>query len=488
MGKITYELSDFNKTKAKNGALVVGIKSGYIKDPKYPTIDNIELVNNKTWQKNGNFLGAGVIKIREGHYILIVDSVEYIFDTLGNGVEKEEDSTTPKYVLKMGKVTSDVMLSGNTVTSSITSATTRGYGGDDTTYTNESSEVTIDSLNPRDHFAIQILREILSHTPEDPSSMSTALMATYCDAAYQWANFMLTSAAGARTTLTDDTATSATTRAEVGALETNTEKLLNNIVSALEKTDIESDTVLTPAYWYKKGQEIVEGEHTNEVAQTLPDDEGGYPYKTTTDAEGDHWKWYPAVMACAERISNPEMNALWKEYVTHTEQPAEGSEDEPVTTKYGLYDLIQAIKNIDAGGGGGTTEVDFTSLNNTLQGLSTNRAITELPNINIGNTGLGRDANNPIYISGGGGFPSRQVLAAAFTEAVIHDFLTFNEAGAVGYSTKAEAAKAVWSQIATEDIWSKIYTTVDARIKDWLQAATVTINGTTYNLNVNTPT
>lgn len=218
----------------------------------------------------------------------------------------------------------------------------------------------------------------------------------------------------------------------------------------------------------------------------------------------------------SERIINPKLNALIENYVKHT--PGEG---EPTTkTTVGLDDLIKAIETLgsngitidfstlisaltslnetqvtsigDVGlgrdqdhpfyisnGEGGSTEVDFTPL---IDAINAKQVAGEIIT-QFGNDGLGRDSSHPIYISGGS-FPSRQVLAAAFTEGIIHDFLTFNEAGAVGYSTKAETAKAVWSQISAEDIWSKIQATVDSRIKAWLNATTIVADGSGWKLNV----
>lgn len=520
MGKITYKLSDFNSTKARQGALVVAITKEYADSEGYnDTVVNIKLKtdtsspenfeeNTKSegeqsseWEKNNKqFLGAGVAKEINSRFILIVDSEGYTFNAIGNGIDTDEEGNT-LYVLKMGKVESDVMVSGNTVTSNTTSATTRsGDGGqttDKTEYSDKEGKVTIDYLTPRDQFAIQVLREILSHTKDDPSSMSTGLMATYCEAAYQWANLMLTSAAGTRSTLEDETATDSNESVEVGSLENNTEKLLNNVVAALERTDKKIGSETIPAHWERNG--IISDVPISEWWELTPSEkwtaehEGKTQYECYDDAISDGWKEVPekTVSSYAERITNPEMNALWTDYVSHTEQPAEGSDDEPVTKKYGLYDLIKAIQDISAGGGG-STEVDFTALIAALQGLSTDRTVSALPDVKISNNGLGGDKDHPLYISGGG-FPSRQVLAAAFTEALIHDFLTFNEAGAVGYSTKEEVKKAILGYLnAYADLTalsSAIYTnlsdTIDNRIKAWLEAAR---DAEGRSLTVNRPT
>jgi hypothetical protein len=235
MGKITYILKPFDRNKAYQGALVVAIDKEYSipENPEEATITNISYDDiNKVWNKNKDFLGAGVAKSKNNSFVLTVSSVDYTFNSLGNGIGEAEH-----YILKMGEVATEVVSTGNGVTATTRSSTRREDTGDSTTVVDDTSYVYVDSLTPRDQFAMQALRGILAKV-DDPSSVSTSVMSTYCDAAYQWAAQMMQAAANARSPLDDETATGDIQKVNVGSLETNTEKLLNNIVAALKDMNI----------------------------------------------------------------------------------------------------------------------------------------------------------------------------------------------------------------------------------------------------------
>ena len=112
--------------------------------------------------------------------------------------------------------------------------------------------------------------------------------------------------------------------------------------------------------------------------------------------------------------------------------------------------------------------------------------------VSIGNQGLGRDKDHPFYMTGGS-FPTRQTLAASLASTAISDFLTFNNNGAVGYSTKAEVKKSIlgWLEAYTDlnafyqDLQTKVTETVDTRVKAWLNATTIVSNDSGgYKLNI----
>ena len=154
-------------------------------------------------------------------------------------------------------------------------------------------------------------------------------------------------------------------------------------------------------------------------------------------------------------------------YVKGDSKTVTDSEGKPSTTTsvLGLKDLIAAINKLS----GGSTE-----------------------EVSIGNKGLGRDKDHPFYMTGGG-FPTRQALAASLASTAISDFLTFNTNGAVGYSPKAEVKKSILGWLEKyanldalyQDLQTKVTETVDARVKAWLNATTVVSddNGG-YKLNV----
>lgn len=248
MGKITYNLSEFNKSEAENGALVVAIKSDYYNpdDPETHSIDNITYDSTtREWKKTENFLGAGVARYNN-QFFLTVDSVEYSFAHNGLGI------SNPNYVIMMGTVGTKVIPVGNTVISTTTNTTVRRAKSankragtteeetkDETTIEDKVNDnVVIDYMSVRDQFAVQALRSIMAQV-KDPASVGDSVMTNYCEMAYQWAANMMAAAANARATLDDQTASEYVTEAEVGSFESNTEKLLNNIWSALRKTDFE---------------------------------------------------------------------------------------------------------------------------------------------------------------------------------------------------------------------------------------------------------
>lgn len=414
----TYNLRDFSYTEAKEGALCVMVLNtvgSSITDAEY------------TGSGNPPFMGTGIIRSKSpNNNILIIESKTYTFNSEGRCITKNYTD----YVLKLGIVGITLSEAGNEA--STTRGTTISGGGESAveeqsiTY-EEAQPVSINTLNARDQFAVQALRGMLAKI-EDPSTLSTNEMNMYCKRAYEWAANMMTEAGFTRIKIEDNTE-SVTEEVEVQSLQDNTEKLLNNLIIALERTD----------------EKIIEGE--------------GEGAKTTY----------------AERISIPSLITFLQNYTKHTK-----TSEEDTKTSVGLEDLIEAIKDISAGEGGSTT-VDFTTLIEAINGKQTTGTI------NIGESGLGRDTSHPIYISGGG-FPSRAVLAAALPAASIHDLLTFNEAGAVGYSTKDETKKALLGFLNDYADLAALYTalqaSIDTRIKAWLNATTIVADGSGWKLNV----
>lgn len=432
--KVTYKLSAFDKSLAASGGLCVMVSKGYSAEE----ISNVEIVDKtdsegttiKATQANADFKGAGICRAKSPtDYVFTVNSTSYIFNNDGSS----KGTSAIGWKLMMGEVQATISTEGSAVESESTVMITRGRDG---TVIRTSASTTpttklIESLNARDEFAVEAMKAIIGHIP-NPSELSDSEINFYCTAAYQWAANMMSLSANTRSTTVSESSSEeddndSTRKEEVTVFDNNIEKLLNNIIAALEKTDS----------------------------------------KLTIDKKEVY----------AERQSNPEWNALWKAYIKHT---STGEEDTQTTV--GLDDLVKAIKNIQLSGGEDGLKV----------------LISFLPNFNIGNAGLGRDADNPIYISGGG-FPSRQVLASAFASDIIHDFLTFNSSGAVGYSTLDEVKKAVngWINSYTDlealstavynNLKSTILSLIDERCKAWLEAARITINDTEYSLTVNTP-
>lgn len=233
MAKITYELKEFNEVKVKAGALCVMVKNTVPVNALISTIDD-------AGNANDNIKGAGICRNTSPDcYSLVIDSVEYKFSNTGVGNYPSSDG----YKLLLGIAQVSLSVSGNASKSNNTTITTRGNDGSISTKIDysKSSDVLVESLNARDEFAMSALRELLSHTA-DPSEMSNSEMNYYCNVAYRWAANMMAVSADARGSFTQESSSSSssiTTRADVpsNTLTSDTDKLLNNILSTLERTD-----------------------------------------------------------------------------------------------------------------------------------------------------------------------------------------------------------------------------------------------------------
>lgn len=374
---------------------------------------------------NGDIVGTGIPTYKNDTFIITINGIQYMFNSYGD--PDSQNAKDAGYSLKMG--TSNLVGIAKGTVGTTKSAFTRTINSEtgEIKYTpSESSdntyEISIEDLNARDQFAIQVLRGMLDKI-DDPSVLTKDEITYYCTSAYQWASYMMETSSKSRAVIKDAENSSSTKVEEVGILDTNTERLLNNIVAALDKTD-EKET------------------------------------KTVTTVNGGT----ALVDIYSERISIPKLIDWLNAYSAHTPDDAGD-----IQTTVGLDDLIKAIKAINV-------NIDFTSIVNAIGAL-------------------GQDADHPIHITGGG-FPTRDALAAVFDATALNDFLTFNESGAVGHTTKEETKKAILGYLNDyadtnalgTAIYNSIQTTINNRIKAWLQAAKVHIGDTDYTITVNTPT
>lgn len=234
MAKQTYILKPFESSKASSGALCVMVKNG-VSDK----ITNI----NSDGTVNTNFMGAGICTQGNGGFTMMINGAVYQFNSKGEGLHPLAIRT---WKLMLGEIEAIINTSGNVATSNTTTIVTRGQDGSTTTKVDYSktNDVIIDSLNARDEFAVNVLKQLLSSIP-NPSALSNNEMNFFCNRAYQWAANMMEASANARGSFTQEASTTTgtpsnvATRADVTteSLSSNTEKLLNNIVSALERTD-----------------------------------------------------------------------------------------------------------------------------------------------------------------------------------------------------------------------------------------------------------
>lgn len=358
--KIEYELdvdtggetpsSTFMAEKASKGALCAIVTDSYSDSD----INNIN---------NSNFLGTGICRYEyPNKYHVTIEGEDYVFDSSGNPISENAQG---KAIKTVGKVKNAEAGSGSAVSTTYSTVVNKDENGNvTTTYDyNTGGKVFIDELNARDQFAVQAMRGILANI-KDADKLSTNEISYYCNLAYKWAGSMMSVAANARGSISDETASSSTSTTEIGSLEGNTEKLLNNIVAAIDKK-----------------------------------------------------------------------SKLFADYIKHTPESAQDTK-----RTVGLEDLIAAISNIS------------------------------------------------------GGFPTRDSLGASFvaydnsdSTRVIHDVLTFNSLGAVGYSTISELCSAVILALDTTSkaaLFAALESLIDNRIKAWLNATTIVADGSGWKLNV----
>ncbi len=251
MARTVYNISAFDPLQVMEGTLCVMVSSSV----SGSTIANIDTSGSV----NSSFKGAGICKL-EGldTYSMMVQGVKYKFNKSGAGIY-----SASSYKIMLASIDSNAASSGNVIKSSSTTVVTRSASGSTTTTVNygSGSDIIIDSLNARDEFAVQALKQLLDKVP-NPTAVSDSEMSYYCDAAYQWAAHMMEASANARGSFTQQQSSSTettTTRANVAesSLSTNTEKLLNNIVSALEKTQSTLNKILEfDNNYYKNGVNI----------------------------------------------------------------------------------------------------------------------------------------------------------------------------------------------------------------------------------------
>lgn len=362
MAKTTYKLLDFNYADASSGALCVMIK----KKEVYPeNISNEEVVTRQL-EENPDFKGAGVCRVSGGVCLFTVDSITYQFNKEGNPAS----SNAFGWVLKKAEILSTVTAQGSVATGNVKTVTLITRDALSGTVTEEvqyvaadnNNKMMVDKLTPRDEFAVHAMRAIMGHIA-DPSILSNNEVNHYCDAAYQWAANMMQAAANAR----DHKEYSSDDSGEnvIDVLDTNTEKLLDNIDKALRKTDAEvgESSTSVPAHWSKEGYPDVTGDHTDEVVANLPIPEGGQQYTSVAEAKADGWTWTAASVVItpiyAERVTN-DTYEKFMEYVS--------TDPGDTKTHYSFGDLLEAIRQ---GGGGGGSAVSITPILTTGTAIAT---------------------------------------------------------------------------------------------------------------------
>lgn len=228
IARTKYQLSKFDSNKAKTYSLVAMIKT---------TVSDTAIIENmnssSVW--NSDFKGAGVCKLRSNSgFEFTVEGQTYLFNSNGESA----GITSADYKLAMASIIESVGSSGNAATGTQHGSTTRGADGSivDNGVTYEQKTLAIDSLNARDQFAVEALNSIIAKMEQDPTTLSDAAISHYCQQAYRYAAYMMTASANARGTFEDQTASTADAKKEaIGSLDSNTDKLINNLIVTLDR-------------------------------------------------------------------------------------------------------------------------------------------------------------------------------------------------------------------------------------------------------------
>lgn len=230
----TYKLTAFDIDKARAGSLVAIVSTDT--EPRTISTDNI----------GDTFKGVGIC-VNQGSNSISVTIEGDTFYFTDEGYPGTSHSNG--YKLMLATIVETIYTAGNAATGTQTNTVTRSSTGSvsvgDTT--TDPSTVLIDSLNVRDKFALSALNSIISKMGQDPATLSDAAVSHYCSQAYRYAAYMMASSASARSTFNDQT--TATGEASVNELESNTDKLLNNLIVELKRTDVEEKEGSTSTYY-----------------------------------------------------------------------------------------------------------------------------------------------------------------------------------------------------------------------------------------------
>lgn len=199
----------------------------------YPK-DNSWKVGETVEDTNVYFKGACISrKNNAGRFSCMLNGTEYIFN--GDGVPSNTAAVGFRlYLAALNKESSAI---GNVIGDIAKVVQTRNADGSVTTKDAGKMSVSIENLNARDQFALQILQGFLEHV-SDPASLGSDQIAYYCNAAYTWASYMMTTAAGVRATVMNEGDEDGERSVNPEDLETNTEILLQNIITEMARANL----------------------------------------------------------------------------------------------------------------------------------------------------------------------------------------------------------------------------------------------------------
>lgn len=241
----TYSLQEFNVNLVRRGHLCAVTSYNYSKDSITSDDPSLKLICIPTVVSNTEFS-------------VVVDNEAVIFSSWGYQKDGEK-----KYRMYLASSSKGIQFYGNAIKRAMKVTTTRTFDGVITKVEDykpvkgedeAEMNVLVSNLNARDNFAIQALKCIIP-TVSDLKNMGDDERDYYCKLAYQWAASMMDNAAQARATFIDETH-STEQSTDITELETNQEKILNNILFTMERTQqviidggnqITSDRIVNPS-------------------------------------------------------------------------------------------------------------------------------------------------------------------------------------------------------------------------------------------------
>lgn len=195
---------------------------------------------------NGTGIGAGIAVKKMGNFICTVNGIEYQFTIKG----APSNTAAKNYWLYLATATKVPLTIGSVAGSIGKKVITRKAGGQADTEVSllDKMSVSVDNLNARDQFALKILQGFMEHI-DNPAALGPNEISYYCDSAYTWASYLMANAANSRAMVeVEEGASASESPISPEDLISNTEKLLNNLVVEIAKTNVadeEDETVIS---------------------------------------------------------------------------------------------------------------------------------------------------------------------------------------------------------------------------------------------------
>ena len=258
MTRTYYGLSELDGYHSHEGELcVIVTNDASIGQPDNNYVGHIYNIDGNGDSTIG-FIGASICRYVSSQYILNIEHTQYQYDKKGNPTNSAAIGTK----LYLGTILNPTVAAGNVIKSNTvasvsttamddpsadpgTRASIAGTASTDTSITYQdinnagNYRMIINSMNVRDEFANNALRGIIANIP-NVTSLSKNEISYYCEQAYKWAEYMMTSCANTRG--------SYSLRSGSGTVNTNntdTEQYLQELVNGISQSSQVGFTIQT---------------------------------------------------------------------------------------------------------------------------------------------------------------------------------------------------------------------------------------------------